>query len=334
MNEARASAGSSGAALRSTVALIVHLWRATPPPARVAAALLLLFALPIALRLGARPRHEVRATFPRARGPVTLPLRASAPGRPLEVDAELRIDDRSIRAPMIIDTGATGITLPMPMFLGLGASPLSDVRVRTEDARGQVRELPAGELSELRLGALPLTDVVVALGETPILGQAVLAHAPWSLDWRARTLTLDAVERPLGLDWSALPLSKDGDVDLVTVEVAGKPVSLVLDLGALISTLDPAAASAIGLAAVPLGRPVTLHSAHGERVIRSLFLGDARLGERSIRGADGEEGFAFAPLSVAADKPRRAGLLGLDALGQFCLFVEPGQRLWIAPRPN
>ncbi|MBK7402140.1 MAG: retroviral-like aspartic protease family protein [Myxococcales bacterium] len=109
------------------------------------------------------------------------------------------------------------------------------------------------------------------------------------------------------------------------MEIGGVPIDMVLDTGALASTIPESVGTRAGLDGRALAYPMVLHSAAGQILVRKVFLGELRLGALGIH-----------PLELASMSSvgRRApfGLLGLDVLSRFHVRVEPGVRLWLRPR--
>lgn len=275
--------------------------------------------------LGQRRRYERRALFP-ASPPVTrLAIRAPLVRPDLTVMATVQVSPRRVSPVwMAVDSGATGVTMPEAAYFALGLEALRNVTVRQEDPSGRVIVRDAGLVPQLQLGDLVIDDVVTALGggET-ILGQSVLAHGPWEIDWDRGLLTLN------GAPWTQadsviLPLRKEGDSEVVTLQLDGVPVDMVIDTGAFVSTLPERVGSAAGLAARRLS-PTTLRSLTGEIVVRKLFSGEARLGSLALGRIE---------LAAIHAGGRRAsfGLLGLDVLSRFQLQILPGKQLALRPR--
>src|SRR5262249_13327799 len=71
-----------------------------------------------------------------------------------------------------------------------------------------------GLLSGLQLGDLVVRDVPVTLtelariGPPALLGQGILGHAPWEIDWDRGTLTLGAMPWPDGPETIVVPLRR------------------------------------------------------------------------------------------------------------------------------
>src|SRR5262249_54453402 len=104
-----------------------------------------------------------------------------------------------------------------------------------------------GLLSSLTLGDLMVRDVPVtvtrldgAMSRPGYLGQGILDHAPWEIDWDRGTLTLGATPWPEGPDMIVVPLRRRLGKDMVTVQVDGHPIELELDTGSSLSVIRPA----------------------------------------------------------------------------------------------
>ena len=271
--------------------------------------------------LGQRRRYERRAVFP-ASPPVTkLAIRAPLVRPDLTVMATLRVSERRV-APvwMAVDSGATGVTMPTEAYYSLGLDALRNVTIRQEDPVGRVIHRDAGLVPQLQLGALVIDDVVTALGGgDTILGQSVLAHGVWEIDWDRGLLTLNGTQWAPDANTVVLPLRKEGDSEVVTLHVDGAPIEMVIDTGAFVSTIPERVGASAGLSGRRLP-PTTLHSLTGELVVRKLFAGVGRLGPLSLGHLE---------LAAIHAGGRRAslGLLGLDVLSRYQVQIVPGAHL-------
>jgi len=288
-------------------------------------------ALSVAVVCGVRfcgsPRYQQRrAVFPDSVPRATLAIREPLVRPELTVMATLRDSGgRSKPLWMSVDSGATGVTLPEKTYGALGLDPLSGVSIRTVDPSGRVLIRAAGLVPTMLLGALEVSDVVAALGDSgSVLGQSVLAHSPWEIDWDRGVLTLGATPWSEGTDTIVLPLHHEGDGEVVTITIDGKPIDMVLDTGAFASTIPKGVGTSAGLTTTRM-RPTLFKSMAGELVVRDLFSGEVRLGPLSVGRVD------FAALSSGG---RRAafGLLGLDVLSRYRVQVIPGTQLALRPR--
>lgn len=295
---------------------------------RVLGFLALSVASALIVLLGRRAKIEQRVVFPPNPPRVSLAIRDPLVRPDLTVMATLRrTPKRGAAVWMTVDSGATGVTLPATTYHSLGLDLLRDVRIRTEDARGHVLTRDAGLVPDLVLGPLVVNEVITAVGgDQHVLGQSILTHTPWEIDWDRGRLTLGAAPWPADGAVS-LPLRHEGDSEIVTLDLGGVPVDLVLDTGAFASTLPESVGLRAGLEARGLALPTVLKSVAGQVLVHQVFLGKARLGP-----------LGEVPLELAAltSVGRRApfGLLGLDVLSRFTVRVEPGKRLWLRPRKD
>jgi predicted aspartyl protease len=274
--------------------------------------------------LSQRKRVERRAIFPSSPPITRLPIRAPL-GRPdLSVMATLRVSEKK-SAPvwMSVDSGATGVTMPTESYYGLGLDRLTGVTVRQEDPTGRVIHRDAGLVPQMTLGPLVIEDVVTALGGgATVLGQSVLSHGSWEIDWDRGLLTLGASRWTS--DATILPLRKEGDSEVVTMTIDGAPVDMVLDTGAYVSTIPETVGDGAGLHWKRTA-PTTLHALTGEIVVRRTFVGDVKLGPLTIGRME---------LAGIHSGGRRAklGLLGLDVLSRYHVQVIPGAAIALRPR--
>jgi gag-polyprotein putative aspartyl protease len=178
-----------------------------------------------------------------------------------------------------------------------------------------------GLLSSLALGDLVVRDVpatVVRLNRATnasgILGQGILGHAPWEIDWDRGTLTLGATPWPEGHDVIVVPLRRRWSQDIVTLQVDGHPIELALDTGAPVSMIAADTARDAGLSEHVVDRRI--HSA-------KAVSGDASLGPLGLGRID----FVSFHHSLPAH-----GVLGLDVLSRYRIQVVPGERLALRPR--
>lgn len=276
--------------------------------------------------LAGRGRYERRAVFPASPPVTTLPIRGPLVRPDLTVAATVRISERrSTTLWMTVDSGATGVTMPTESFYGLGLDALRDVTVRQEDPTGRILMREAGLLPQLKLGELVVEDVVTALGgAATVLGQSVLAHSPWEIDWDRGLLTLGATPWAATTETVIVPVRRVGDAEVVTLHLDGAPIDMVLDTGAFASMIPEAVGSAARLPSRRLP-PTVMHSLGGELIVRRLFSGSARLGAASVGRIE---------LAAVATGGKRAslGLLGLDVLSRYRVQVIPGSHLALRPR--
>jgi hypothetical protein len=180
-----------------------------------------------------------------------------------------------------------------------------------------------GLLSSLAVDDLVVLDVPVMVTRldnprfrSGILGQAILGHAPWEIDWDRGTLTLGAAPWPEGPDTIVVPLRRRcWAQDIVTVQVDGHPVEMSLDTGTELSVIPAGVARDAGLSE---------HDGHSwNHVTRKEISGDAVLGPVRLGHLD----FVSVPHAWVD-----YGLLGLDVLSRYRIQVVPGVRLALRPR--
>jgi len=293
---------------------------------RVALAAVVVSSAVVALGFAGRSRVHERAKFPDTPAVARLPIRGPLVRPDLTVMATLRATPKRAGSVwMTVDSGATGVTMPDTTYGTLGLDILRGVTIRTEDPSGRVLRREAGLVPTVQLGELVVEDVVTALGgEANVLGQSILAHSVWEIDWDRGMLTLGGTPWPPGGDTVVVPLRAEADGEVVSFQVGGVPLDMLLDTGAFASTVptNVAARVSLGGRAVP---PTVLHSVAGEVVVRRVFSGSARLGPLSVGTVD---------LAGVSTGGRRAnlGLLGLDVLSRFQVQVVPGSRLALRPR--
>jgi predicted aspartyl protease len=286
-----------------------------------------LVAAVLAVRQCGRGRYQHRVVFPRNPPAARLAIRDPLVRPDLTVVATLR-GDRGRGAPvwMTVDSGATGVTLPGSTYHSLGLDTLTGVTIRTEDALGQLLVRDAGLVPTVVLGPLVLSEVVTAIGGgSKVIGQSVLAHGPWEVDWDRGTFTLGVVPWAADAETVLVPLRRFGESDVVTIQVDGASVDMVIDTGAIASTIPDTVGREAGLAMRGLRFPARLRTVAGDVTVRKVFTGDVRLGALEVGRMD------FATLSTAG---RRAalGLLGLDLLSRYRVQVVPGAHLALRPR--
>jgi hypothetical protein len=180
----------------------------------------------------------------------------------------------------------------------------------------------AGLLSSLVLGDLVVRDVPVIMTRldnrrfrSGILGQAILGHAPWEIDWDRGTLTLGATPWPEGPGVIVLPLRRRWGLDVVTLQVDGHPIEMILDTALDYSIIPAETAMNAGLSVHTVDRR---HHPAGE-----MISGDAALGPLPLGHID----FVSFPHHLHG-----YGLLGLDVLSRYRIQVVPGVRLALRPR--
>ena len=175
-----------------------------------------------------------------------------------------------------------------------------------------------GLLSSLTLGDLVVRDVPVSVTgldhpkfHSGMLGQGILGHAPWEIDWDRGTLALGATPWPEGPDTTVVPLRRAWGYDVVTVQVDGHPVEMILDTGNEVSVIPADTARDVGL---------SVHAVVDRRthVMDNVTSGDAALGPLRLGRID----FGSIPHLWLG-----YGLLGLDVLSRYRIQIVPGKRL-------
>lgn len=276
--------------------------------------------------------HGSRLVFPATTRPTTLILRDPLVLREgVSIVAQVsRFSDGASSLPLwlTVDTGATGVVLPQATINLLGLAPIDHLRASLSDAAGHLRESDVVRVPSLILGDLALHEVMVEpLDEYRLLGQAVLSHTPWELDWDRGTLTLDAPEWPGdAADVVNIPLTRAsglGDTDTVVIAIDGAPYEMILDTGALASALP----ESLGRRLVPheLPFPMRERLPGGAVTFRRVFEGATSIGSAQL----GARTFVAVPDSIL---PR--GNLGLDLLMRFRVRVVPGKTLSLRPRED
>jgi hypothetical protein len=229
------------------------------------------------LSLGCEPR------FPAGSPVVVLPLRDPLLGPDPSVLVTLPGRDGPWSAWMYVDSGVPFVAMLPPASVARLGSHYGDwllTPVPFGVAPWQVGRL--GLLSSLALGDVVVQDVPVTVTRldgsrfrSGILGQVILGHAPWEIDWDRGTLTLGATPWPEAPDVIVVPLRRRMGVDIVTVQVDGHPVEMVLDTGMEASLIPANVARDAGL---------SVHEAHswnrvtGKEISGDVALGPLRLG--------------------------------------------------------
>jgi hypothetical protein len=179
-----------------------------------------------------------------------------------------------------------------------------------------------GVLSSLALGDLVVRDVPMRVtrldfmrSQAGIFGQAILAHAPWEIDWDRGTLTLGGDPWPEGPDVIVVSLRRRWGRDAVTVQIDAHPVEMMLDTGTEASVIPADVARDAGLAEHEVDRK---RHPTGKAISGDAALGPLRLGRIEL-------------VSVPRDLSGY-GLLGLDVLSRYRIQVVPGERLALRPR--
>lgn len=294
------------------------------------AVLVAALGLALVVILVASSRRPVsRAVFPANPKPTRLAIRAPLIRPELTVMATLQASEkRSSSVWMLVDSGATGVSMPTSAYLALGLEPLRNLTIRTSDPFGRTFVYEAGAIPRVRLGELEVEQVVTSLSDASagpfVLGQSVLAHEPWEIDWDRGTLTLAATPWAADAQTELVPLRKEADAEVVTIRVDGRPVEMVLDTGAFVSMIPVEVGEHAHLATRRVA-PTLLDTFGGETIVRRVFTGHVQLGTQSA----GRNEFAALP---TAGRRAAYGLLGLDVLSRYRIQVVPGKHLALRRR--
>lgn len=270
-----------------------------------------------------RRRYAKRAAFPTTTTVTRLPIRAPLVRPDLRVMATLRANEkRTSTLFMTVDSGATGVTMPATAYHALGLETLRGVTIRSGDPFGRILTHDAGEVPEMILGSLTVREVITALGDAPVLGQSILTHAPWEIDWDRGMLTLGGNAWAGDARTTLIPVRHEADGEVVRILVDGVPIDMILDTGAFVSMIPETRGDGLSARRLP---PTILGSVGGETIVRRAFVGNVKLGALDVGVNE------FAAVATAG---RRAtfGLLGLDVLSRYQLQVVPGKHLALRPR--
>jgi hypothetical protein len=220
-----------------------------------------------------------------------------------------------------IHTGDTWPAVSPDIVQDLGLKP--DGKVRAKDIRGKTRRLPKVRLPSLAVGDLLLREVRAAIDPThSCLGQSIVGHTPWEIDWARGRFTLGPALWPdAAPDVTDVLLRnvEDEDVDVASVQVEGRAVDLVLDTGLEVSALPLEFAASLRTEEARVWPGDSLEGGSTQRLAYGdVWLGTIHLGSRP---------FAILPASSGS-----TGHLGLDILRRFDVEVVPGRRLRLRPR--
>jgi len=121
-----------------------------------------------------------------------------------------------------------------------------------------------------------------------------------------------------------LPLEMIADVPVVTAEINGQPVRMVIDTGATFTVVAPRTATRLGLQ--PTGRPIAMEGAGGRVTAIPVILPLVRIGGAQLQGVPAVVGRA---LDIASD-----GVFGVTLLSAFEIDLDvPGRVMTLyAPR--
>ena len=262
--------------------------------------------------------------FPARPTAVVLPIQDAIMGPEPSVLVTLPGRDGPWSAWMLVDSGVPlSAVLPPASVVRLGPHYADRFVLPIWFFQSPVQVAREGLLSSLTLGDLVVRDVPVWVTRLDrlsvgggIVGQGILGHAPWEIDWDRGTLTLGARPWPEGPDTTVVPLRRLWGWDIVTVRVDGHPVEMALDTGTGISFIPADTARDAGL---------SVHAVVDRRThfYDKVTSGDAALGPLRLGHVD----FASVPHNWPG-----YGLLGLDVLSRYRIQVVPGERLALRPR--
>jgi hypothetical protein len=261
------------------------------------------------------------AKFPE-RSRIELAVRDPLVGPELQVQGEWVGPKGRLAGWLVMDSGSEAAIVDPKVVEAVGGTSLAS-DVGGTDSGGTVVRSTAVLLPELDLGGASIRDVVaLAHPGHGLLGQPVLAHGPWQLDWDRGRLTLGATPwEPTSGDVQVPLVRHDGStVEYVAVSVNGHPVEMILDTGAITSQISESTGDALGLPSEAVGHETGFRGVGGRVAVSRVFSASIRLGtwESPVR-------------RITAAKSNLA-LLGLDVLSQFNLQVVPGKSLTLRPR--
>lgn len=259
-----------------------------------------------------------QAVFPDDLPLAILPIRDPIDGPELEVEVELVRKDRRERLWTVVDSGFTGVSIPEWVAEGLGLEDIG--KAQTRGIAGSVVEPVAR--ADMVFGPLVVSDVVLNRSkQLSVLGQPILGHSPWEVSWTRGTLTLGARAWGPNEATVVLPLRPRADnaLDELEVQLQGHPQWMMLDTGAVASTIPNALGIELGLDSEPFHG--TFGGAAGAIFVSRAFVADLVLG-----------GVELKDQRLLALKDRPWGLLGRDVLYRYDFLVTPGESLALRPR--
>jgi predicted aspartyl protease len=260
--------------------------------------------------------------FPPAAPPVVLPIRDPLRRPDLSVEASIAGPaGRREQLWMIVDSGATGVSVPLNVEQELGLRDVGQANVAALGGDGIAERVFVAP--GLAVGGLAVSDVLVTASprQVAVLGQSILRHAPWEVAWDRGTLTLGAAPWDDSPEVYAVPLHGTRFFcDEVEARVDGRPVRMLLDTGALVSTIPDDVGASLGLPARPF-HGAGMRGAAGAVPVDRAYVATLELGALIVPG------HAFAALKAGAP-----ALLGRDILSRFDFQVLPGRRLLLRRR--
>ena len=121
-----------------------------------------------------------------------------------------------------------------------------------------------------------------------------------------------------------LPLEMIADVPVVTAEINGRPVRMLLDTGATFTVVAPRTATRLGLQ--PSGRPIAMEGAGGRVVAVPVSLSQVNIGGAQVQGVPAVVGRA---LDIASD-----GVFGVTLLSAFEIDLDVPRRVMTLYAPR
>lgn len=224
---------------------------------------------------------------------------------------------------MVLDTGASITSISTATARGLGIQSDGVARINDHITAG------LGTIKKLSIGLAEHANVPVAIVDMPnardssvpfdgILGLDVLGSHDLVIDFRRSTVALypsgAILQNALMPDMARVALSRNADgLMMLDVTIGGQPIQAMLDLGAPITVVNPAAAKLLGVS-----RPMFK--------VRSMTVGNVQLARRTMLVKDLP---AFARAGIA-DRP--AILLGSDMFANRALVIGYRDRVAMLSR--
>lgn len=279
----------------------------------LSATCLLLFAC-------AGARQAPPAVFPSEPVTAVLPIRDPISGPELEVEAELWNGGRRVRSWMVVDSGASGVSITEEAAQALGVYSIGTFRSEGVGGTADMRAIRI----EMSLGALEVSEVIASVSEQfAIIGQLILRHSPWEVSWSRGTLTLNAAPWTDRSGTTVVPLYPQSTyaVDDMQVRVAHRSQRMLLDTGAVVSTIPENFAEDLGLA--PQAFKGTFAVVGGAMSASRAFVADVELGGLRVPGK-----------RLVGLPNQSYGLFGRDLLFAYDFQVVPGKQVLLRPRAD
>lgn len=229
------------------------------------------------------------AVFVSAAEPPSVPFRLASSDRFIIVNVDVGDE---MEVPFLLDTASSATVIDEKLAERLTLDCPKSRQTVTQTGR---RPLPAGTLKSLTLGSITVRNLpvlvsrltgVVGLSEPVggVLGQDVLEHANYLIDYTNRLLTLDTdlvLSERLRGDW--LQFTTDNRRMIVRARVPGAAVPLVLALDSAASSLVLFDHPELDVELTGRLEQVRILSMVGERPALRGQLGELRLGTLSLR---------------------------------------------------